>query len=477
MNTQDMLYRFQEINETFSKTLGKENSLIDTDTMLHYLNMAQERLFKEKYLSAGIDSVVTINRGLNELNKLVKTAPATIKGKSTIYKEAYILRMPDECVFPIKVLAGTVNTITGGNSTTLPSNLISYYNIDRFLTNEYNAPILLRPVYLFNYGGSEVDFSYDTDKYIFLWESLVITQISSNLVQLSDSNSINYYWKDLVNVLLDKEDVDTHVYTFNWSDTTLSQTTVNLEQEYEINWVDIINTQTESITNTTYLFEWLNLTDTQSVQNVEYSYLFNWETPINTQQDNIIQTNFIFNWGNLTESQTVSAVNEVFLFSWSDLYETQSAIEIEISYNFEWNNYINSESEEAVDSNYIFEWDNTVISQTEYFKEALYIFEWSTPLNTETSLEALISFIYDWAELVSVQTTLESSVGYDYNWNDSIPVQTQELMYNVFRFIWGDLINTIVDYITGVGFDWEDTVNRQIPASTIYLPEPPPPND
>ena len=129
MNTQDMLYRFQEINETFSKTLGKENSLIDTDTMLHYLNMAQERLFKEKYLSAGIDSVVTINRGLNELNKLVKTAPATIKGKSTIYKEAYILRIPDECVFPIKVLATGVNTITGGSNTTLPSNLISYYNI------------------------------------------------------------------------------------------------------------------------------------------------------------------------------------------------------------------------------------------------------------------------------------------------------------------------------------------------------------
>lgn len=401
MNTQQMLYRFQEINDTSAKLLGREYQFIDTETMLHYLNMAQERIFKERYLSNGVNSIIAINNSLNELNKLVKTVPATIHGKSTIYKEAYILKVSNECAFPIKVLASSVNTVLGVTSSSLPCTILDYNKIDRFLTNEYNAPILLRPLYTFNYGGAEIDFSFDSNVYTFDWNDRIFTQTLDTNVAFS---SYEFIWDNLINSQIIAEENNLTMYVFDWNSTIKVQVQNINEELFTFNWENTINVQYIPKEDSVFIFIWNNLVNNQELYSLDV-FEFIWEDIVNNQIEGYTDNNYLFLWNDLVKTQFLqdNILSTIFEFVWESIVKNQvEDSNLYTTYEFNWDDIIQTVlDEEYLSTEFEFMWESPVKTRTEQLIADMFTFIWND--------RVLNQFMY--------------TTGYNYLWKDVVPIQ------------------------------------------------------
>lgn len=417
MTSQQMIKLFQEILAVTAKEIGIAYTQVDTDTILNYLNEAQQKLFYEKYLSGGLQAALfSINQNLQELDKLVVTKTATLFGASSVYNKAYILRLEDNAVFPIKVIATATNTVAGNSSSKVPCNVINYQTIDRYLTNSFNIPIILKPVYLFNYGGTELDFS------------------------LAD------------------------ILSFVWSNPIISQTTEensDASQELLFTWSNPILTQIDS-------------------NNFEQLFLqFIWSNPITQQVSDIESQNTVlqFVWNNTIASQIEGSVEEVLQFIWSNSTPTQieniSGEELE----FVWTNPIQTQvSDDSIQTIELeFAWSAPIIVQVEDVTlETLLDFTWTAPILTQVEEPDFIGLDFEWANLILAETediNMEYTDSLNFVWSNPINVQSEErLSIELISFIWS--VPVLAQFVESaaelLGFEWKGKVLTQIDEADLY---------
>lgn len=234
MTTSEMLYRFNEINDTVSKLHGLEVRDVDTETILHYLNIAQNKLFRERYLSEGINSTVKISKLADELGSLLTTETATIEGDSTAYPKGKILQLPEDCALPIKISVTGTHQMLGSTSGIFTADITDFSEINKYITTGFNIPIILRPKYVVSYGGTEIDFQSEEISLIFEWSDTVDIQTTE-----TNDYKITFEWLDLVNVQSDE--VEKFKITFEWSDLVNVQT--DEISSFKIEWSDLIPVQ------------------------------------------------------------------------------------------------------------------------------------------------------------------------------------------------------------------------------------------
>jgi len=234
MTTSEMLYRFNEINDTASKLHGLEVRDVDTETILHYLNIAQNKLFRERYLSEGINSTVKISKLADELGSLLTTETATIEGDSTVYPKGKILQLPEDCALPIKISVTGTHQMLGVTPGIFTADITDFSEINKYITTGFNIPIILRPKYVVSYGGTEIDFQSEEISLIFEWSDTVDIQTTE-----TNDYKITFEWSDLVNV--QSNEVEKFTITFEWSDLVNVQT--DEISSFKIEWSDLIPVQ------------------------------------------------------------------------------------------------------------------------------------------------------------------------------------------------------------------------------------------
>lgn len=417
MTSQQMIKLFQEILAVTAKEIGIAYTQVDTDTILNYLNEAQQKLFYEKYLSGGLQTALSsINQNIQELNKLIVTKSATLSGASSVYNKAYILNLEDNAVFPIKVIATATNTIIGNTSSKLPCNVINYQSIDRYLTNGYNIPIILKPVYLFNYGGTEINFSL-TDILSFVWSNPVISQTTEE--NSNNSQEISFIWSNSILTQIDSTNFGETLLQFNWSNSITQQ-----------------------------------ISDIES-QNVSLDFI--WNNPINSQIEDSIEEILEFVWSDNISTQIEDVSIEVLYFVWSDIIQTQIEDNtLETLLNFTWTAPILTQVEEPDFIGLDFEWSGLLWAETE-----------------DINMDYTSNLNFVWSDLINVQSEERLPIELiSFVWSTPILVELIESSAELLGFKWGHLelsqINETGVYNTVLGFNWEDELLFQsVPAPIL----------
>lgn len=256
MTTSEMLYRFNEINDTVSKLHGLEVRDVDTETILHYLNIAQNKLFRERYLSKGIDSTVKISKLADELGSLLTTETATIEGDSTAYPKGKILQLPEDCALPIKISVTGTHQMLGETPGIFTADITDFSEINKYITTGFNIPIILRPKYVVSYGGAEIDFQSEEISLIFEWSDTVDIQTTE-----TNDYKIIFEWSDLVNV--QSNEVEKFKIIFEWLDLIPVQTDEVERFKITFEWLDLVNIQTDEISS--FKIEWSDLIPVQVI--------------------------------------------------------------------------------------------------------------------------------------------------------------------------------------------------------------------
>ena len=478
MTSQQMIKLFQEILAVTAKEIGIAYTQVDTDTILNYLNEAQQKLFYEKYLSGGLQAALfSINQNLQELDKLVVTKTATLFGASSVYNKAYILRLEDNAVFPIKVIATATNTVVGSSSSKVPCNVINYQTIDRYLTNSFNIPIILKPVYLFNYGGTELDFSL-ADIFSFVWSNPIISQTTE---ENSDaSQELLFTWGNPILTQLDTTEIDSTSLQFIWN-SPITQQVSDIESQntvLQFVWGNSIITQVEDTIFEEVNFIWSNSIATQ-IENTSIEELeFIWSNPIQTQAEDIVLETTDFSWSNSVQVQ-IEDIDIITLdFTWTSPIQTQvsddsiQTIELE----FAWSNTITSQvSEESLELSLDFTWSAPIITQVEDVTlETLLDFTWTAPIITQVEEPDFIGLDFEWSSLIWAETediNMEYTDNLNFVWSNPINVQSEErLSIELISFIWS--VPVLAQFVESaaelLGFEWEREVLTQIDEADLY---------
>ena len=444
MTSQQMIKLFQEILAVTAKEIGIAYTQVDTDTILNYLNEAQQKLFYEKYLSGGLQAALfSINQNLQELDKLVVTKTATLFGASSVYNKAYILRLEDNAVFPIKVIATATNTVVGNSSSKVPCNVINYQTIDRYLTNSFNIPIILKPVYLFNYGGTELDFSL-ADILSFVWSNPIISQTTE---ENSDaSQELLFTWSNPILTQIDSNNFEQLLLQFTWSNPIASQIEGSVEEVLQFVWSNSIPTQIENTSGEELEFVWTNPIQTQvsddSIQATELE--FAWSAPIIVQVEDVtLETLLDFTWTAPILTQVEEPDFIGLDFEWSSLIwaETEDInMEYTNNLNFAWSNPINVQSEERLSIELIsFIWSVPVLAQFVESAAELLGFEWEREVLTQI----------DEADLY------DTNLGF--SWGDEILFQSKPKPF--LSALWENPVSVQVEIINSV----KDITDLEIP--------------
>ena len=443
MTSQQMIKLFQEILAVTAKEIGIAYTQVDTDTILNYLNEAQQKLFYEKYLSGGLQAALfSINQNLQELDKLVVTKTATLFGASSVYNKAYILRLEDNAVFPIKVIA-TTSTVVGNSSSKVPCNVINYQTIDRYLTNSFNIPIILKPVYLFNYGGTELDFSL-ADILSFVWSNPIISQTTE---ENSDaSQELLFTWSNPILTQIDSNNFEQLLLQFVWSNTISSQMEGSVEEVLQFVWSNSTPTQIENTSGEELEFVWTDPIQTQvsddSIQTIELD--FAWSAPIIVQVENVtLETLLDFTWTAPILTQVEEPDFIGLDFEWSSLIWSETE-DINMEYtdnlNFVWSNPINVQSEERLSIELIsFIWSVPVLAQFVESAAELLGFEWEREVLTQI----------DEADLY------DTKLGF--SWGDEILFQSKPKPF--LSALWENPVSVQVEIINSV----KDITDLEIP--------------
>lgn len=446
MTSQQMIKLFQEILAVTAKEIGIAYTQVDTDTILNYLNEAQQKLFYEKYLSGGLQAALfSINQNLQELDKLVVTKTATLFGASSVYNKAYILRLEDNAVFPIKVIATATNTVVGNSSSKVPCNVINYQTIDRYLTNSFNIPIILKPVYLFNYGGTELDFSL-ADILSFVWSNPIISQTTE---ENSDaSQELLFTWSSPILTQIDSNNFEQLLLQFIWSNPITQQ---------------VSDTESQ---NTVLQFVWSNSTPTQ-IENTSGEELeFVWTNPIQTQvSDDSIQTiELDFAWSAPIIVQLEDVTLETLLdFTWTAPILTQVEEPDFIGLDFEWSSLIWAETEDInmeYTDNLNFVWSNPInVQSEERLPIELISFIWSVPVLAQFVESAAELLGFEWER--EVLTQIDEADLYDtklgFSWEDKILFQSEPIPF--LSALWENPVSVQVEIINSV----KDITDLEIP--------------
>jgi hypothetical protein len=154
MNTIEMQDKFERLLQTTSKAYELDEKP-DSETILLYLNMAQSRYIKDKYLSTESfrDRVDLVRKYEDELKKLITTTsinPATTLTTTHIPNLKRFL-FPSNYLFYIRsdsnIIRNTIYPTT--SSEIVPNEIVAYSNINKFITTVFNKPIIRNPLVFF----------------------------------------------------------------------------------------------------------------------------------------------------------------------------------------------------------------------------------------------------------------------------------------------------------------------------------------
>lgn len=115
----------------------------DTETIFGFLNIAQLRVLKQKYLPSANteENIINIQNNAEDLKNLITydNLPLSSEGYSSYTKYA---QYPDDYLHYIR--SDSIGSVKA-STTQLPNKLVSWKEMDKAITNVYNSPILRKP--------------------------------------------------------------------------------------------------------------------------------------------------------------------------------------------------------------------------------------------------------------------------------------------------------------------------------------------
>ena len=163
MTVAEMHFEFQILLETMWSDF-KETERPDSYTVLKFLNLAQSRYLKDKYLSnpdmkANIEFV---RKKADDLRNIIKRTISALLAGTTGPGNKRTLPLPDDYLFYIRSDSKVTRTaLPVVASQWTPNRETSYDEVENVITGVYNTPILPEPVIVFEQGDTMVIY-YDT---------------------------------------------------------------------------------------------------------------------------------------------------------------------------------------------------------------------------------------------------------------------------------------------------------------------------
>ena len=132
----------------------------DTETIFGFLNIAQLRLLKQKYLPSANteENIVSIQNNSEDLKSLITYT--SLSPSSSVYST-----YTQSCTYPSNYLHYIRSDSTASVKTTvyqvnqLPNKLVSWREMDKVISNSYNKPIIRTPFVVL--GSSEMLITRD----------------------------------------------------------------------------------------------------------------------------------------------------------------------------------------------------------------------------------------------------------------------------------------------------------------------------
>jgi len=184
MTVKAMTYLWLKYLEEVDKKLVTTD-LPDTETIVKFLDTAQTRYLKTRYLS-GKDiktTVAVIMKATDELRNIIKRTtltPVSYSGTTNSYTDyvSYVSlsSLTDYLHYiraDVKVTRTAAITIS---STHVPCELMDYGDVDTYLSNPYNYPIIMYPRIIFQ-EDDLMDIIYDADTSITAGASMNLTYL------------------------------------------------------------------------------------------------------------------------------------------------------------------------------------------------------------------------------------------------------------------------------------------------------------
>ena len=148
MTTTEMVVMFYDLLETANPVFRTSGERPITEVVIQYLNEEQVKLFNNRYLPSNfLENIQTIKASKNELKDLLSSStPALSSGTRFDYSKTF--PWSTETTF----VEGTVSItrgsypITGQTPVKVDLVPIFDFNVNKYITNHINKPIILQPV-------------------------------------------------------------------------------------------------------------------------------------------------------------------------------------------------------------------------------------------------------------------------------------------------------------------------------------------
>ena len=164
MTVAEMHFEFQILLETMWDEF-KETERPDSFTVLKYLNLAQDRYIKDKYLSNPNmkANVEMVQKKTDDLRNIIKRDTRTVfTAIATGPSNRYLISLPDDYLFYIRAdIKITRSDLPAVIEEWTPVRVTDYDEVYKITTGIYNKPILPEPVIVFEESDNIVIYKDD----------------------------------------------------------------------------------------------------------------------------------------------------------------------------------------------------------------------------------------------------------------------------------------------------------------------------
>lgn len=195
MTTFEQVKQFEMMLQTTSEVYN-DSDKPDTDTILLYLNIAQIRYVKEKYLSqqTSDDNILSVSKRAEEFRGLVKGGEIAVAAmEDTHLTNSKMGALPSDFLFYIKSDTEVTRTTLYPISvaTYIPNEVVNYNDIDKVITTPFNYPSILKPVFVFRDFHNTAGFMVIYDRFTTLskvWITYIRTP-KTLVLDVADANT------------------------------------------------------------------------------------------------------------------------------------------------------------------------------------------------------------------------------------------------------------------------------------------------
>ena len=211
MTTREMQIEFERLIQTIYPdfaTITKEQ--LNSDTIMYFLNLAQDRYIKENYLSKEQikQSIEYIRKRSDVLKNLItraKEQPADTLYNTPLNDGGYELDLPTDYMFYLdsSVLVKRTDQYEETEYDYVPTRLILHDERDSVLTTPFNKPLLRKPVVLLEGSAKAILYidQYTTFKnveFIYLKQPSTMVLGSAGAGEVTESELAEHTHKEIV---------------------------------------------------------------------------------------------------------------------------------------------------------------------------------------------------------------------------------------------------------------------------------------